>query len=122
MIITKTPFRMSFFGGGTDSKNNGGYNYFQVFVANYLNLLSEFEDNGYIKHSTYKYMKEDIFKNYHIGFIWRLLIKKEKNNLGVKDGWKILFRYYGYELYFYWYTTYRIAKFGISFLIHKIKK
>lgn len=106
------------FDDSMDSKRNGGYNFFQVFVANYLNLLNEFKDSGYITETTVEYMKKNIFSKFTIGFIERLLIKKEKNNLKSDNGWSILYSYYGKELYFYW----ELLKIPFRMIFRKQKK
>lgn len=89
------------FEGGKDVQRNGGYNLFQVFVSNYLNLLKEFRSKKMISPNTYSYMKKSIFEEFLINYIVRLLIRKEDTNFDSKGGWAIVLRYYWMNLYFY---------------------
>lgn len=95
---------------GADSSSNGGYNYFKVFVQNYLDIWKEYTDKFQIDESVYKYIKKDIYVNFHQHFIHMLLIKKQnileegqprngRKGFFVKDGKKILKKYYGGEIY-----------------------
>ena len=112
---------LKIFDAGLDSKRNGGYNFFQVFVNNYLGLLREFEDKCYIKQSTRKFMKKDLFLKFLIGFIDSLLIHKVKNNLKSDKGWSILFKNYWAEVYFYT-LPFILLKRNLSLLYHKLIK
>ena len=98
------------FEGGADAENNGGYNYFQVFVQNYLNIWSEYTQLFKLPKSIYTYIKKDIFKNFHLHFIHMLLIQKKnilidnqprngRKGFYIEDSWKILRKYYGKEWY-----------------------
>lgn len=85
------------FGDAQDYNRNGGYNYFKVFVQNYLTIINEFIDDKKLL----KWLKKDIWP-----FVWQytkqLLIHKEAGNFKVDNGWKILFKHYGTECYFWW--------------------
>lgn len=98
------------FEGGADAGNNGGYNYFQVFVQNYLNIWLEYTQLFKLPKSIYTYIKKDIFKNFHLYFIHMLLIQKKnvltdnlprngRKGFYIEDSWKILRKYYGTEWY-----------------------
>lgn len=89
------------FEGGKDAQRNGGYNLFQVFISNYLNLLKEFRSKKMISSNTYSYMKKNIFEEFLIYYIIRLLIHKEDTNFERNGGWAIVFRYYWVNMYFY---------------------
>ena len=96
-----------------DFVNNGGYHYHKVFVQNYLNIWKEFLDKQQIKRSTYQFLKRDIYYKHVDEYNYQLLIKhvnvisETESYLNTRCGykvngaWKILFKYYGYELYFY---------------------
>ena len=82
---------------GLAAKSNGGYNFFEVFVQNYLTIMGEYIQNVDLM----KWLKKDIWP-----FVWmytrRLLIDKNVVNFKVENGWKILFQYYSKEWYFWW--------------------
>lgn len=84
------------FEAAKDYSRNGGYNFFEVFVRNYLTIMAE-----YIKDvDLLSWLKKDIWP-----FVWgytkMLRIKKDVGNFKTENGWKILFKYYGTEWYFY---------------------
>jgi len=98
---------------GADARNNGGYNYFEVFVQNYLTIMAE-----YIKDvDLYAWLKKDIW-SFVWGYTKRLLIRKDVGNFKTDNGWKILFKYYGNEWYFWW----TLFKYPFGVINRKIKK
>ena len=98
---------------GADANNNGGYNFFEVFVYNYQTIMGE-----YIKDSQlFAWLKKDIWL-----FVWMytklLLLKNRNGNFKIHNGWKILFKYYGKEWYF-WRTLF---KYPLGVVKRKIMK
>jgi len=89
------------FEDGKDSKTNGGYNFFEVFVTNYLSIWKQYARKNKITNILYSYIKYDIFKKYVVDRVIILLILKQKGNFKTKSGWKILMYNYGYCPYFY---------------------
>ena len=97
---------------GLDSSSNGGYNFYEVFVKNYLNIWHEFVDNGSITETCYEYLKKDIFEKFIVVYNFKLLVKhqnvKDENvpYVGSRKGFKIagakeiLDQYYGQYFYF----------------------
>lgn len=83
-----------------DSITNGGYNIFEVFVANYLKILKEYIPQlGYV---WYEKEKFTLCRKFLYGWMIRLLINKDHGLRFRTDGWvKILFKKYWYEPYFY---------------------
>lgn len=107
-------FKHKAFDDSKDFVHNGGYNFFEVFVQNYLAIITEYiKDDELIL-----WLKKDIWP-----FVWgytkQLLIEKNKGNFKVDNGWKILYQYYGNNLYFY----YSILRYVVNklFRILKIK-
>ena len=100
---------------GLDSRNNGGYNFYEVFVKNYLTIWKEYLDRGLIDFSLYKWIKKDIFVNFIViynkrFFVYKKDIKDDNTEYtGNRAGFKIaganeiLHKYYGgcvyYKLY-----------------------
>lgn len=105
-------FSRTCFDAGKDNKNNGGYNYFNVFVRNYLSIINEYiSDEKLIS-----WLKRDIWP--HLWTYTRmLLIKKNTFNYSLKNGWYILLRNYGNEYYF-WKT---LMLYPFKVLINKIR-
>jgi len=96
-----------------DYGRNGGYNFFEVFVKNYLTIMAE-----YIKDKKLlAWLKKDIWP-----FVWgytkKLLIRKDKGNFKTENGWKILFKNYGNKWYFWW----TLFKYPFGVIKRKIKK
>lgn len=85
-----------------DYARNGGYNYFKVFVTNYLGIWKEYLDAGKISKATFEFLKRDIFVRNISYYIVRLLILKQRGDQYKIDGaWKILFTHYWNKPYFY---------------------
>ncbi len=95
---------------GADNASNGGYNIFNIFVNNYLNLLNDFVTKGVLNKTTYKINKYQLFKSFLIQYIYSFLIKKESSNHQTNDGWKILMEKYKFEPYFYFGIIYLYIK------------
>lgn len=107
---------------GLDSGNNGGYNLYEVFVKNYLDIWKEFVDSGHISLSLYKAIKKDIYVKFIVGFNYMLLVQhknvKDEDSpyIGNRQGFKIagakeiLEEYYGEEWYhkLYWWWNLRM--------------
>lgn len=98
---------------GLDFTNNGGYNFYRVFVEGYLNIWMEYVQKGIVSKKCFEYVKKDIFEKYITKFNWMLLIRRKNvasekmsyigNRKGykIKNAWRILFRYYGCKWYFW---------------------
>lgn len=97
-------------------RKRGGYNFFKVFVKDYLDLWNIYLENSTITQTLYKWIKKNLWS-----YVWcntkDLLINKNINNYAVDDGWRILFHYYGTEWYFWW----SLLKYPIASLRHTIK-
>lgn len=98
---------------GLAAKANGGYNFFDVFVNWYYRILEEYLDDKQLL----KWLKKDIWP-----FVWQytkqLLIRKDIGNFKVDNGWKILFKHYVTECYFWW----SLIKYPFGVIKRKIKK
>lgn len=83
-----------------DAATNGGYNIFEVFVTNYLNIIKEFRPRlGLIWYEIEKYR---LCKGFLYGWLLRLLIDPNHGLRFKTDNWfKIIFKKYWYEPYFY---------------------
>ncbi len=90
-----------FFLDGADVNRSGGYNFFTVFVENYLGIRKEYYkkyNNCFIEYQIEKYK---LYRFFLLGNIKKLLINKEIGMYDVKNGWKTLLKYYGLHPYFY---------------------
>lgn len=82
------------FEDGKDVARNGGYNFIQVFVDNYLKIFKEFFDLGRISNVLYDYEK-NIAMEMAVPYLVRYVIFKKKSNYKTENSWKIMFRHYG---------------------------
>jgi len=90
------------FESSKDYARNGGYNYFQVFVTNYLAIWKEFLDAGKISKETFEFIKKDNYICNVSYYIVHLLILRQRSKQYAKDGaCRILFKHYWNKLYFY---------------------
>lgn len=79
-----------------DYSRNGGYNFFAVFVQNYLSIMDEYIPNREL----IRWLKKDIWPLIY-GNAIKMLIKRNIGNYKTDKSWRILFKYYGSELYFW---------------------
>lgn len=111
-----------------DSKNNGGYNFFEVFVKYYLEIWKE-RLTKFDLMNIYEDIKKNIYTKFTMAKVVELLILRrnihyDKNQkfgrkgYDISNAWKILFHYYGNNLYFYIATI----KYPITIIFRKIKK
>ncbi len=92
-----------------DWLNNGGYNFYEVFVKNYLSIWKEFCIQRSISHSVFRAIQKDIFISYIHPNNIRLLAQRNgirkgmtgRNGLYVDHAWSYLFEFYGDKWYFY---------------------
>ena len=99
---------------GLDGRSNGGYNFYEVFVRNYLNIWLDFVNNGSITKDCFTFIKKDIYLNFiDKSFNYRLLIKREgvktadktngfsRKGFMIENAKSILREYYGGDIYYY---------------------
>ncbi|SMG16801.1 glycosyltransferase family 2 protein [Fibrobacter sp. UWB13] len=125
--------RKSVMQDGLDGSSNGGYNFYQVFVENYLNIWKEYVDKGIVSKKCYAFIKRDIYSKFIINYNCMLLllhrnVKSENaNNIGnrngfkIKGAWKLLLKYYGHELYFWTLIPKQLAKTVLNFIRARMK-
>lgn len=97
------------FDADCDWLNNGGYNFYHVFVNNYLSIWREFCIQRRISDSVFKTIKKDLFTQYIHPNNIRLLAQRNGNRkdtesrkgLYVNHAWSYLFKFYGDKWYFY---------------------
>lgn len=83
-----------------DAATNGGYNIFEVFVTNYLNVINEFRGNlGWKWYESEKYR---LCRGFLWGWMQKLLLNSNHGLRFKTDGWlNIIFKKYWYEPYLY---------------------
>jgi len=83
-----------------DGVTNGGYNIFQVFITNYLDILKEFR--GIIGFQWYEIQKYKLCRSFLWGWMCVLLVDRNHGLRFKTDNWlKIFISKYWYEPYFY---------------------
>lgn len=108
-----------FFESGNDSKNNGGYNLFQVFCENLLTIIHEKVDEGKLTEKQFKAIKKSMFCKWMIGFYVRFFIRHDCGSFKMVKAKKILHKWYGCELYYYMCITRQWIKHFINVTIVK---
>lgn len=82
-----------------DGITNGGYNIFEVFVTNYLNILKEFKSIFGVK--WYERQKYLLLRRFIYPWVVKLFNTKHNLRFSTKGWLRILFSKYWYEPYFY---------------------
>lgn len=86
---------------GKDYTRNGGYNFFQVFVVNFLEIWKEMTRSIPETNKLYRYVKKDLYKNFLLPNIIKIIIDNKKGKYEDNNAIKILFKYYGLNCYAY---------------------
>lgn len=87
---------------GSDSRNNGGYHLFQVFVSNLFGIYEAFVEKGLLSEESFCKIKKIEFKDFLVDWILGLLVFKSNHNFETTGSWRILWKYYGRSPYAYW--------------------
>lgn len=106
------------FSDGIDQKTNGGYNFFEVFIVNYLTIWKDFQKRNKIPTNLYNYIKRDILKFFLIRNAHKLLIKKKENNYNLQNSFSNFRKYYFSHGYFYYYSLLYLIKYLIRKILH----
>lgn len=85
----------------TDNANNGGYNFFRVFVTNLFSIYQSFVNKGSLSASAFESIKKIEYKTLLTPYIVFLLLFKRNRNFDTTNSWKILYHHYGRYLYAY---------------------
>lgn len=102
-----------------DTKNNGGYNFFKVFVENLFNIFKVFIDKGLLTQDTFERIKEIEYKEFLVSNIVSLLSRNgNQRNYRKAGAWSIIFHNYGTKLYAYRWFVIQLLK----AIMVKIKK
>jgi glycosyltransferase involved in cell wall biosynthesis len=102
---------------GIDGSNNGGYNYFEVFIEEFLSTWKKYGKKVGIGWLVYEKLKYRLFREHIIIYTYVLLFRHRKTNFKTEHAWYYLFKYYWYEPYFYVY----IALYFIRGCLWKLK-
>ena len=92
----------SFFERNEDD-SNGGYNFFKIFVENYLQIWWGYYKGNRISWYTYWTIKRRLLWNFVIPYIAKFYIQNKFPNMEKKGAVGILFKHYAYEPYFFLY-------------------
>lgn len=82
---------------GHDFSRNGGYNIFDVFVTNYISIISEF----YTSKKALNKEKYNLYKFFLLPHIFNTIIGKISKNYSTNNMWHTLLKHYKYNFYFY---------------------
>lgn len=85
------------------AEDNGGYNFFNVFVRNYLDIWKSYRERDQIKWFTYWTLKRCLLWNFVMPFITYFHFQNRYQNMDRKNEWKTFWEHYWYEPYAYVY-------------------
>jgi abequosyltransferase len=98
--------------------NKGGYNYYEVFVANYINILNYYYKKNYISKKVLFLEKVKLFIKFLIP--WTLILQDRNNGIffTTSNGFKIIWKQYKFHPILYigilYYILKKIKKISIS--------
>jgi glycosyltransferase, family 2 len=102
-----------------DVKNSGGYNFFETFVINYLTIRKELLIDTRNESIYYEKEKKFFFEKFLIYTIYKFYFWRDIGKFNIDNGWKILIKYYGKNLYFYTGILFYIPKSIIRKIFNK---
>lgn len=107
---------------GTDSRNNGGYHLFRVFISNLFRIYEMFVKKGLLSEESFYKIKKIEFKEFLVNWILSLLIFKSNHSFETTGSWHILWKYYGRSPYAYWSLFKGMMSSGMIFLKLHVNK
>lgn len=94
----------------TDFANNGGYNFFQVFVTNLYGIYESFIEKGLLSKQAFDKMIKIEYKESLVRYISKVLILGEKGNFKTENSWVALGKYYANKPYAYYFVLKELVK------------
>lgn len=85
----------------TDALNNGGYNFYQVFVENLFSIFQNFVDNGKLDKGVLDAVKKKEYKSFILQYSEHILRNRKSTKFKYDNGIQIMFKHYGTCLYAY---------------------
>lgn len=85
----------------TDAANNGGYNFYQVFVENLFSIYQVFIDNRKFGKNVLNAVKKAEFRAFILPYSEHILRNLKTTKFKYQNGFKITFKHYGFHLYAY---------------------
>lgn len=85
----------------TDAMNNGGYNFYKVFIENLFSIYHSFISEGKLDKNVLNAVKKAEFKSFTLPYSEYILRNRKTTNFEYKDGLKITFKHYGFHMYAY---------------------
>lgn len=101
-----------------DFINNGGYNFFKVFVKQYLDIYRESVEKGYITSNTLKHIKRILFRDFLSDIILYIIPRRKIIKYDLSSSFSIIFREYWNCFYAYLF----IIRKGFKVIKNKILK
>ena len=101
-------FNNNIFTPAVDVNTSGGYNFFNIFVTNYLAICKEYISDSTEARECYEKMKRKQYEIVVISFFFAFY--RNRKYFSIKNCHMILLKNYGTNLYFYYLPFYRIIK------------
>lgn len=114
-------FNEHVFEPGADLANNGGFNFFLVFVENFYSIVFDFVNKGLLKMWAYDKIKEVEYKYYLLPAIYNIITRRTPNYI-LKGCHTIMLKHYWRCPYAYVYPFIKFVSFSkknLKYLFHK---
>ena len=105
-----------------DAMNNGGYNFYQVFVENLFSIYQVFIDNHKFEKKVLEAVKKAEYRTFILPYSEYILRNLKTANYKYQNGFKIIFKHYGFHLYAYCELFLYLKKRICEAVARKIKK
>jgi len=82
-------------------EQSGGFNFFEIFIQNYLKIWNDFKENNCISSKLFDYIKRDLLEKFLIPSMIGFCIDKSRLNYSLKGSSSYILKHYSLNLYFY---------------------
>ena len=86
---------------GANTANNGGYNFFRVFMDNYLGIWNRYVTDRVIKKEDYEIIKRATFERFYFDYVYNSFRGRRSQNLDTSGSFRTTFKYFWYNPYAY---------------------
>lgn len=95
---------------GANAENNGGYNFFHIFMDNYLSIWQKYVRQGALTWRDYSLIKKRTFFDFYSTYIFNSLMGRKSQDLDTSKCMRTTLKYFGLNWYFYAHIIRKILK------------
>ena len=86
---------------GANSENNGGYNFFRIFMDNYLGIWKKYVNESVILRKDYEIIKRATFEKFYFDYVYNSFRGRQSLALDTRGSLRTTIKYFWYNPYVY---------------------